>query len=889
MAEVPTSESTRAPDFKSQGEQIGLGLTEPAVITRFGKGLLAGIQAGVVWLVEFLLKNAGKFVVFLAKSIMTGEDRADPVFKDLTNAAIKDLTGADPTDGHAAVGKQLLHAMTGGSTVGAGGQLVPGTAGAEAFLEIVMKLALEGYLEGGIIGALSLNYFEKFTELDDILAEVLGIGRMSRRVFGPLMDARIITPMEWYVNRTYRHKLLGAGEVARQVARGRMTRDAGVEELARQGYSNERIEALLNAAAKFHSVPDVDLLVRSGQWSKADAIQHLRDQGYEPTVAETELTLEKLRRIATFERQLAAAAIDAFADGRITRSEMIGWLGGTTLDSQESAQLAELADARRALRVKPLTSGEARALVKAGILSAIDYRRALEREGRDADAVNALDLLLKHEIDEKRAIDELRDEQDRERAAEQAAREAERDKARQAAADARQLARRGREADLERAVIRGRIPIDRYVEVISLQFDADTVGIMVADVEDAREQFLADQAKREAAEQRAARKQLDVGAVRQAVLGGVLTLDEFRRHPAVAALDAGDVEILSRTLAAELRDREVALQRKEEAAAQSKARGIDLGRYAQLVRRGIRTLDDYRARVAEIFDAPADVDAVVELLEQDLAADAAERAARDAGETTTRAKGLSLEQLRRAVLAGDAPIADFETFLITQQFTIDAQRTLMAGLSRELAEVDAARARQEQTDSPVGALELPLSELSRAARLGIISPSEYRARLIERGFDELDAEISVDMLLREIATTQTARALRDQVEREPGGVGLTLAELARAVKAGIKSVDDYAAALYVAGKTPDAVETLRALLEDEVAERKAAESRRKRIAERLLKDGLDLDALESDMLAGGISLDEYSATLAGVGVQPAEIGILVGLLVAQLNAAPAQP
>lgn len=897
MAEPVTDQTKRPPDFRMEIiEKLG-GLVDADAFTKGRTWLGTAIIEALAWVISKVLRVGVWIGVQLSGALVRGEDKAQDAFGQLAAVAIEDVFGVKVDPGAVnsrgdrgrrqgaanAIGRAMLDALTGG-TPGAGAtHLQPSSAGAEQFLTVVTQMALEGWLEGWLVEACTIGQMETFGELDDIMAQVLGLGRMTRAVTRPLMDARVITPFEWQVNRTYRPKLLGAGEVARQVARGRLTRDAAFEELARQGYSDERIEALLNAAAKFHSVSDLDLLVRSGQWTKGEAIQHLRDQGYDEGLAENEFTLEKIRRIATFERQIANAAADAYADGRISRGEMIGFLGGNTIDSQEGAQLAELADARRALRRRPLSSPEVRTLVKAGILSSIDYRRALEREGRDEEAIDALDLLLKHEIDEKREIDELRAEQEREREAERNARDEERAKARAAAEEARRLARRGREADLERAVIRGRIPIARYVEVIGQQFDPDTVSIMVADVEEQRQAYLVEQERKAAAEQRAAAKRIDIGSVRTAVLEGVLTVDEFRRHPSVQALDPADADILARTLTAELGDRAVAEQRKREAETRSKARGIDLGRYAQLVRRGIRSIEDYRARVAELFDSPADVDAVVELLEQELADAATERTARQDGEARTQTRGLSLEQFRRAVLGGDRTIAEFETFLQQQHFTVDAMQTLVAGVRRELAEVEAARARAEQLAPPVGSPDVSLSELERAARLGTISPSDFRAALAALGLDELDQEINVEQLLNQITAIQQARALRDSVEAEPGGRGLTLAELRAAVKAGIKSLEDYRAALIGAGKTPDAVQTLVALLEDEVAETKAAIERRRRIAERITKLGADLDTLEGEVLSGARSLDSYVQGLAAVGVLPAETGILVGLLVAQLE------
>jgi hypothetical protein len=156
---------------------------------------------------------------------------------------------------------------------------------------------------------------------------------------------------------------------------------------------------VLNEAARFHSVSDVALLMRARQWSKGDAIQHLRDQGYDQDVAETELAIEDIKLIAAFERELANVAVDAFAAGRIDESTLGEYTDAAMLSTQQNAQLRELAHARRALRATPLSPAEAEACVKAGILSVVDYRDALRQAGRSPDAIDALELLLRYELD----------------------------------------------------------------------------------------------------------------------------------------------------------------------------------------------------------------------------------------------------------------------------------------------------------------------------------------------------------------------------------------------------------------------------------------------------------------------------------------------------------
>lgn len=901
MAEPIKREIT--PDWDSIGGQLTAGLLRVLFESKAGDWVGTNVTEAASQILAALFKAMGPIGTGLARGIADAEDEAAPILSEMAATAASDLFGrpvpasAFKRRGGGGVSRDV------GTVLGAGfldtiktqaGGVEPSAEPAARFLGMIINLALEGWYQGFTFEFLSslVPYFdigklESFAELDDTLAQALGLGRLSRRVIGPYIDALVTTPLEWSVNKTYHPRLLGVGEAVRMWTSGRWSQEQLVEELERQGYDMNRILGLINSAVKGLSPADADLLVRAGIWTEDEALQTLRTDGYDEPGARARLRVEWLQRVAAFERTLATAAIDAFADGRIDERVLRESLKGVTIDQRERNQMAEIAIARRALRVKPLTSSEARRLAEKEILSVADYRRALEREGRDLEAIAALELELRQDIRVDHDLAAARAEQAAERAAEAQARADEQAKRKADAESERARARRGPLGTLERLVARGRIPVAHYAEVLAAQYDPDVVAALVADAEAARERYLEDAQRRQDALQRAERRNLNVGAIEQAYLEGILTIDEFRRHPSVAALDPPDVEILVRTLEARKRDLDAARQRRADLADEAAAAQIPLGTLEALVLRGIRTLDDYATRLRTVPFAEEDVAALVELLELRLEEAARAQAERAAAEARLRTRGLSLEQLRRAVLRGVATPEAFDRFLETEGFSVDARATLMAELRAELEEADAARRRKDEAEATRGSRELPLGTVERAARLGVITPTDYRARLVALGLDELDVQIVVDLLLLDITETQQARARRTTIDAEPALEGLTFGELARAVKAGIKDLEDYRGALVARGKDADTVATLVALLEDEVSQRKHALERRARIAERLAGAGVDLDALEREVLEGLRSLDRYVAALLPLGVLPVETGLLVGLLVEQLEAAAA--
>jgi hypothetical protein len=692
------------------------------------------------------------------------------------------------------------------------------------------------------------------------------------------VDVAAATPMRWKVNKQYRPTLLSPAQAIRQAYRGNWDW-ADVQEICeREGYSDAAISALINEQRKFQSVADVRQLVTRGEWTSDRGLQHLRDQGYDEDSATLALRIEGLRRIEQHEASIASAALSAFVARDIDDATFDGVLKTSIGPPAERALLSELGRIRRELNVKQLSSGDVRAAVKVGILAVADYRGWLERQGYADDDVLTLELLLRAEMDEDFKADQARAEALEQRAAAQAAKD---DAARKRRADVdaeRALHARGSIGDLSRAVVRGLIPIARLEEVLTAQYDADTVGILVGLAEADRQVYLANQAKADAARQTAARRRIDVGALEQAVYEGVVPIDRFRAQLDALNFDPADADILTATLAAKLADRQAAEAARREADVRAAAKQIDLGRFEQLVRRGVRTLAEYAALLQALgFDDAARA-AMGELLELKIADDrAAEQARRDAA-ARDAAKGLTLEQLRRGVVLGLASSADYERFLVTNGFTADAIAVLMGELRDDVTQAEAARRRRDEAEADRGNRALPLSILARAARLGVVPIDVYRQRLTDDGYSPDDVAIEMDLLTAEIADAQAVRAQQAAADAAPASPGLSLAQLERGVKAGTTSLEAYSARAIALGLDLDAVRTLTRIVGDELLASQSARARRAELASTLEAKNLALGPLEDQVKRGELTRDAYRATLVGAGVAIDDAELLASLL-----------
>lgn len=853
----------------------------------FGQTTASGAQVAAQLGTDYLLgfardKFESAYDFFAAWIMATVVERTFGVSVSQTDLAFQASSG-----GRRAVAAQLaakmVEGLTGGST-----SIEPSAQPAANYLNTVLSQVFEHWCFGAGVEVASafIPIAEQIQTVGDLskgIVNALGIGDSSSRVLRPYIDRLVVEPLRRYLDNTYRGELLGTGDAVRQFLRGNWSREQLETELGQQGFSSERIAAHINAQTKFLSVGDIETLNYRKYWTNDLAMQELRDQGYDADRAADVLRLEGIKRIERLDNAIASAIISAYASRDIDKPQFDKWLNTTTDIAEERTFVAELADVRRAVNVPRLSKGDVEQAVRVGILPMSAYRAWLARAGFTDDDATTLELLLRYEMDKLIAIEKQRETVAAERALEQIARDqAKLDRKAQIETE-RALQARGAESDLERAAVRGLIPFSRVEEVFRAKYDADTVGILLSIVEDDRQAFLAAQQRAEDARQRAARRNLDVGAVEGAVLADVLTLDQFANHPALATLDPGDKQILVATLAARKAALDAARKTRAGADVVARRRSVNLSTFETLVRRGARTLEQYDALLASLNFDDAAIAAMRELLALQIADDAAAAQARADAETILGPKGLTLEQVRRAVLLEVQTVDDYATFLSQQQFTVEAQAVLVAGLRVDLAEADAARTRRAQAVRAPEARVLPLATLRRAAQLGVISPAVYQARLTRDGYNPDDVDIDLNLLLVEIADVQAARAKREASDARASDRGLALAQVERAVKADVLPIDAYRARAVELGYSSADEATLTAILARELELAQAARERRAQIETELKPRGLSLAQLEEAVTRGFKTLDAFAADVRALGYGDADAELLVALLADSLE------
>jgi hypothetical protein len=880
---MPTDDQILTPtDYQAIGEALFGGFIKHVSAKGVQKTTVSATTEAVGGILGLVMDRATELGLALGEAIHLAEGPFLPVVAGIVAPIMAGLFGADLDastfarkmargGGHAAA-QAIVDGFMRAIEGSASGELAPSREGGTRIASAAVAASLESSFNALVPTMLSeifpfeIGHFKHLLELPEHIISALGVSRLVRRAIGPLVTTTCTTPMEWHVNKQYRPTLLSPAQATRQILRGFGEREQWLEELRRAGYSEKRIEALLNEQRKFFSPSDVRTFYSRDEWTGEQAEQHLRDQGYDPDAAHDALRLEGLKRFEQLEGQEAGLLIGAYAARDIDRSTFVSLLNAHVEPAAERALYTELAELRRGLNIKRLSLAQLETMVKSRVANFVDYREAARLEGYDEPAVALLELQLRWEMNKEKEIAEHRAEMEAahaaaaaERAAALAARKAEIEQQ-------RAIARRGPEADLERAAIRGKIPIDRVAEIYAAHYDDDAVQVLVGLLEDDRQAYLDQQQRTEDARKRGALRNLDAGALEQAFARNLLTAGELRDRLVAIGFAGADAELLVATAVDKKRDADAAAKKKADADAAAKKQGIDLGRYERLVRKGARTMVQYRALLEQLGVDEAAIPDFVDALQVLIDEDAAAQAARERAAAAPPPKGLSLEQIRRAVVLGVTTEDQFQSYLVQNRYTSDAQLVLLAELRADVADAELARRRRETPAPEPATPGSPLSTIRRAAQLGIVPPAAYLDRLRDAGYSDDDLDIELELLLTEIADVQAARRKRDEPPPATAPPGPSLADLERAVKLGVASLGQYRARGVELGKSPEEIDLLAAVVEREVQSLAAARKAHDDLGLRLAAGGDNLKALDAGVKDGTLEIVDYVAELEARGV-----------------------
>ncbi len=415
----------------------------------------ASIVDGFLWVFGSFAGIADKLFSILARAFLAAQGEKNPAFYELTAALITDLTGVQVSAteiidafqqrGRVAamrkVGGGLFDALSGefagveqkaveeGFTeakgTGIGGlpdtKLSPkqGVEAARAFLGFAMSFAVrEGNTDmlaeiiPSIWGYAPGLAFKDFAE---DFSKSLGIGRLLRLVMRPLINTMVGIPMTWALNEQYRPTGLSPGDATRAWLSRHISADELREGLARAGYSEDKISALIQQHLRELTLVQMKTLNIAGKLLDDDLDLMLGRLGFHPDDTARWREAEDLFEVRRFSVARANKFMEDFLAGEISLDEMKDALlskgiGGTRLllSQPEVDTFISIATHVASFPRVNLTLAQMHKAFISGIVDITEWDDFLTRRGYSADNRKILTLQLLMDAGKQAEADKLK-------------------------------------------------------------------------------------------------------------------------------------------------------------------------------------------------------------------------------------------------------------------------------------------------------------------------------------------------------------------------------------------------------------------------------------------------------------------------------------------------
>jgi hypothetical protein len=293
--------------------------------------------------------------------------------------------------------------------------------------------------------------------------------------------------------------------------------------------------------------------------------------------------------------------------------------------------------------------------------------------------------------------------------------------------------------NLERAARLGLATQADYAAALTAAgYDAHSVDLMAGLLAD---QIASDQAAlatRKAAAAAAAKKNISLPQLEQAVIAGLQPMSAYQAQLVELGYDPADVSTLVNLLQLQVDTAAHIAATKAAAAAKLATKDLSLTEIERAVKLGVLTIDVYRAHLAAVGYSADDVDVLAASLLAELAATKAAHAKQGSVSGELAARGVSLAQEQALVRDGLSTLDAYFAFLRAQGYAADTAAQLTQLFSDELDQAATAAAKHELAAARAAQKNISLASEEKAVVDGIRTMDDYDALLVTLGFNDVD-------------------------------------------------------------------------------------------------------------------------------------------------------
>lgn len=886
------------PNFEQIADGIGAGFMKSGLVT----GILAPLFGIFVSAFTAILSIAIKLLVYifayLVKVLGDATQDAQGAYGTLVAATLHELFGVtvNPADvatrtsgpGRQAVansmGKTLLGTLFSGAAPIPTGGIVPTDEPVNNYLATVLNMELNGWIESWVTDGLSGHVLEKYGDLKDGIARVLGLGRLSRQAFRAPMKILVTDPYTELLSHTYRPKQWPEALLIRQLIRGQIQRSDLSTPLGNQGYTEAQIDELVLEQQKVLSQGDLDYLDQRGLSFGTFWHDQLVAQGYAAATADTVIQIARDKRTQKYREQMVTVGEAAYVAGNIGPDTFATILSNSGVTQDEQDWISQLAQLKIQVKVRHLSEGEIIKGIEDGILNFTDLQTWGIREGLSAQDLATLELETQFAENKASALAQAKAAT---AAAKVAAANSKLQLAKEKAATAQaQASDKGISAAQAGTLVKDGIwTIAQYTTFLSSRgYGPDAITSSVQLLQAEMNAAAVKTAAAAGTKASAAAKGLNLAQMEKGVVEGIITAAQLLDYLTGHGYDAADAQVIVDLTNNALTAAQVKADAAAAARAKAATKSISLPDLERSVRLGLTTQDVYNAALQKANFDVMSITLLDGILQSQIASDTATAAKRATTAAAATSKGVTIAQLEQEVINGIRPITDYSAELNGLGYDSADQQQLTALLQLKVDQAAATAAKKAAATKALAAKGISLPDAERAVKLGVVPISTYQALLQSLNYTPDAVDVLSNTLLAQVAATKKAQTAATAATAALATKSISLPDIERAVVAGLMPIGTYTAALTSAGYSAGDAGTLTDLLQlkvDQAARAKTTHADAEGVA---TQKGISLASEEAAVVAGDKTMADYNALLNALGYDAVDIAVLDQLLQAKVDA-----
>ena len=765
FAEVPADPPTPPPNFAQLGQGLGIGLQTTGALGGVLNNLFQILVQWITWLIGWVVSIALRVLAFFVNLVTNVESDASSAYGTLVSATIYNLLGVrvDPsavsgrttgpgrTAAAQAMGNALINALFSGVTSQTAAAITPSDAPVKQYLGTTMQIELNGWLESWFADAATYHILEKYGDLKDGIVSAMGISRMSRQAFAPLVKTFLHDPYQQLLDNTYRPKVISEGTALNAFLRGTIDQDQLDAILGPQGYSSTYQSYLVDQHRKYLPDADLEYLVSRGMWSQDQSTAYLQKQGWDPASATTILQIMQDKGLQKYRVEALSIATEAFVKGDLDPGSFQALVNSSGLTDVENSWIMSNANLKRSLHITHLSRGDIEAGILDGIMNLTDLEAWATRNGMPQNEEALLELMTLFKLNKQTQTAAAK------AAAAKAKAQIAQQKASAAAAKAAQTQALAADKGVtvtqaETLVVDGLWTFEQLTAYLTAkQYGSDAIAAIVALLH-------AKMAKTAAATSTAATiaagvkaKGLSLAQVQKAVLAGILTVDQLNTYLSNEGYSTSDAQVVSELTQDQLTAVQTKAAAKAAAAAAAGLKHINLPALEHAVRLALTPIDTYNAALTKAGYDDMSITLLDGILNAQIASDKATAAAKANTTVTVGGKTATLAQIGNEVVAGIRPITDYTAALAAAQYGPADQLQLTQLLQLRVTHAQKALALHSDAQGKAVAKGIDLSAAENAVLGGINTIANYTAMLQTLGYDQVDVDTLVALLQAKVA------------------------------------------------------------------------------------------------------------------------------------------